>query len=60
MVWNPGPGEGGQKNAKTSTLLAFHPENTKPKTKNFFAISTRTLDECVEGLNSSLAQSPGE
>jgi len=40
--------------------LAFHPENTKPKTKNFFAISTRTLDECVEGLNSSLAQSPGE
>jgi len=60
MGWSPGSGEGGQKNAKTPPLLAFHPDNPKPKTKNFFSISTRRLDECVEGLNSSLAQSPGE
>ena len=58
IVWNPGPGEGGQINAKTPSRLAFHPEN--PNRKLFFLISTRRLDECAEGLNSSIAQSPGK
>jgi len=61
MGWGPGPGKGDQKNAKTPPLVAFPPENPKPKTKNvFFSISTRRLAESAEGLNSSLAQSPGE
>jgi len=35
--------------------------NPPPKTKNvFFSILTTRLVESVEGLNSSLAQSPGE
>jgi len=34
MGWGPGPGQGGQKNAKT--LVMFPPENAKPKTKKFF------------------------
>jgi len=47
----PGPGKGGQKNAKTSPLVTFPPANAKPKTKIFFAMSTRRLAESVEGLN---------
>jgi len=36
MGWGPGPGEGGQKNAKTPPLAALPPENPKPKAKKFF------------------------
>jgi len=36
MGWGPGPGKGDQKNAKTPPLVAFPPENPKPKTKNVF------------------------
>jgi len=37
------------------------PEIHPPKAKNvFFSMSTRRLAESVDGLDSSLAQSPGE
>jgi len=56
----PGPGKDGQNNTKTPLLLTFPPEKLKPKTKIFFLILTTRLAESVEGLTSSLAQSPGE
>jgi len=56
----PGPGKDGQNNAKTPLLVTFPPEKLKPKTKKFFLILTTRLAESVEGLNSTLAQSPGE
>jgi len=60
MGWDPGPDEGGQKNAKTPPLLEVPPENAKPKTKNvFFSILIR-LAESVDGLDNSLAQSASE
>ena len=45
---------------QTSLLMTFPPENLQPKTKKIFSILTTRLAESVEGLNSSLAQSPGE
>jgi len=36
MGWGLGPGKSGQKKSKKPTLVAFPPENPKPKTKNFF------------------------
>jgi len=60
MGWGPGPGKGGQKNAKTPPPVTFPPANAKPKTKIFFSMSTRTLAESVEGLNSSLALAAGD
>jgi len=56
----PGSGKDGQNNAKTPLLVTFPPEKFKPETKTFFSILTTRLAESVEGLNSSLAQSPGE
>jgi len=56
----PGPGKDDQNNAKTPLLVTFPPEKLKPKTKNSFLILTTKLAESVEGLNSSLAHSPGE
>jgi len=56
----PGPGKDGQNNAKTPLLVTLPPEKLKPKTKILFSILTTRLAESVEGLNSSLAQSPGE
>jgi len=58
--WGPGPGKGGQKNAKTPPLVTFPSANAKPKTKKFFSMSTRRLGESVEGLNSSLALAAGD
>jgi len=54
----PGPGKDGQNNPKTSLLVTFIPK--KHKTKIFFSILTTRLVESVKGLNSYLAQSPGE
>ena len=57
MGWGPGPGKGSQKHPH----LWRSPR--KPPTENkkcFFSILTTRLAESVEGLNSSLAQSPGE
>jgi len=56
----PGPGKDGQNNTKTLLLVSFPPEKFKPKTKIFYSILTIRLAESAEGLNSSLAQSPGE
>jgi len=56
----PGPGKDGQNNTKTPILVTFPPEKLKRKTKFFFLILTTKFAESVEGLNSSLAQSPGE
>jgi len=56
----PGPGKDGQNNAKTPLLVTFNPEKLKPKTKIFFLILATRLAESVEGLNNSLAQSPGD
>jgi len=42
-------------------LLWRHPRQTQTKTKKtFFSLSARRPAECVEGLDSSLAQSAGE
>jgi len=54
-------GAQGQVNVAKNTptpLVAFPPENPPPKTKIFFLVLTTRLAESVEGLNSSLAQSP--
>jgi len=56
----PEPGKDSQNNAKAPLVVTFHPEKPKPKTKIFFSILTTRLAESVEGLKSSLAQSPGE
>jgi len=40
-------------------LNTFPPKTPTENEKNFFSISTTRLAESVEGLNSSLAQSPG-
>jgi len=50
MGWGPGPGKGSQK----------HPLFWRSPRKNKFSLSTTRLGESAEGLNSSLAQSPGE
>jgi len=56
----PGPGKDGQNNAKIPLLVTFPPEILKPKMKKILFISSSRLAESVEGLNSSIAQSPGE
>jgi len=45
---------------KTPSLVTTPPEIPKTKTKNIFLICSLRLAESAEGLNSSLAQSPGE
>ena len=60
MGWGPGSGEGGQKNAKITHFWRSTQITPNRKRKIFFSILTRRPDECVEGLNSSLAHSPGE
>jgi len=56
----PEPGKDGQNNAKTPLLVTSPQKSSNPKRKIFFSILTTRLAESVEGLNSSLAQSPGE
>jgi len=57
MGWSPGPGKGSQKHLH---LWRSHPKTPTKHENFFFSISTRRLAESVEGLNSSLAQSPDE
>jgi len=53
--------QGQVKVAKNTPTCGVAPENPPAKTKNvFFSISTTRLAKSIEGLNSSLAQSPGE
>jgi len=61
LGWRPGPDKDGQNIAKTPLLVTFPPEKLKPESKNvFFSILTTRLPESVDGVNSSLTQSPGE
>ena len=54
-------GAQGQVNiVKNTPTCDVPPENPPPKTKIFFSILTTRLAESVDGLNSSLDQSPGE
>jgi len=59
MGWGPGPGKGSQKHPH---LWRSPPKTPHRKRKFFLFISTTRLAESVGvvGLNSSLAQSPGE
>jgi len=59
--------DGAQGQAKMDKITQKHPylwrstqKSSNSKRKNFFSILTTRLAESVEGLNSSLAQSPGE
>jgi len=57
MGGSPGPGKGCQKHLN---LWRSSTKNPHYKRKHFISISTTRLAESVEGLNSTLAQSPGE
>ena len=46
--------------SKTCLLCDVTFRNPPPKTKNVFSILTTRLAESEDGLDSSLAQSPGE
>ena len=52
--------QGQVKVGKNIPLVAFPPENPHQKRKKFVLILTTWFAESVEGLNSSLAQSPGD
>jgi len=52
--------QGQPKFPKHALIVMSPPENPTKTKKCFFSISTTRLAESVEGLNSSLAQSPGE
>ena len=54
--WGPGPGKCGQKKHPHLQRSSQQTENEK----RFFSILSRRLAESVDGLDSSLAQSPGE
>ena len=60
LGWRPGPGKVGQKKPKTPPLVTSSLEIPKSKTRNVFFGCSLRLAESVEGLNCSLAQSPGE
>jgi len=56
MGWGPGPA----KISKTCPLCDVTSRNPHRKRKTFFSIFTTRLAESVDGLDSSLAQPPGE
>ena len=58
--WGPGPGKGGQKKTKYPHLQRTPTEPETDNEKRFLSISSRRLVESVDGLDSSIAQSPGE
>jgi len=58
MCWGPGPAEGTF--PKTCPLCDVTFRIPPTETENCFLILTTRLAESIEGLNSSLAQSPGE
>ena len=55
MGWGPDKGS-----PKHPHLWRSHRKTPTENEKSFFSISTTRLSESVEGLNSSLAQLPGE
>jgi len=56
----PGAGQRWPKFPKHALFVTSPPENPTETEKIIFSILTKRLAESVEGLNSSLAQSPGE
>jgi len=52
--------QGQEKVSKNTPTCGVPPRKPPKKTNHFFPISTTRLAKSVEGLNSSLAQSPGE
>jgi len=60
MGWGPGPAKGGQNFENMPSLWRHLQKTLTENEKRFFSISTRRRAESVEGLNSSLAQLPGE
>jgi len=60
MCWSPGSGKVGQKSQNTPTCSGLPSEPQTENEKRFISISRRRLAESVDGLDSSLAQSPGE
>jgi len=60
MGWGPGLAKGGQ-NFQNMVLHDVTSRNAPTENKKrFFSILTTRLAESVDGLNSSVAQSPGE
>ena len=60
MGWGPGPDKGGQNLQNTPSLWRHLQKSPHRKRKTFFSILNRRLAESVDGLDNSLAQSPGE
>jgi len=58
MGWGPGPAKSGQI-PKHAFFVTSRPETPTKNEKRFFSIFTTRLAQCVDGLDSSLAQSPG-
>ena len=60
MGWGPGPAKGGQNFQNMPSLWRHLQKSPTENEKRFFSILTTRLAESVDGLDSSLAQSPGE
>jgi len=46
LDWRPGPGQVGNKNAKSPLLVTFPQENPKPKTEFFFSRNYKSCRIC--------------
>ena len=60
MRWGPGPTKGGQNFQNMPSLWRHLQKSLTENEKRFYSILTKRLAESVDGLDSSLAQSPGE
>jgi len=60
LGWHQGSGKVGQKKQQNASTCDVIPRNPQSKTENVFFVCSLRLAESVEGLNSSLAQSPGK
>jgi len=60
MRWGPGPTKGGQNLQNVPSLWRHLQKSLTENEKRFYSILTKRLAESVDGLDSSLAQSPGE
>ena len=60
MGWGPGPAKGGQNFQNMPSLWRRLQKSPHRKRITFFSILTTRLAESVDGLDSSLAHSPGE
>jgi len=60
MAGGPGPAKGSQNFQNMPSLWRHLQKSPHRKRKTFFSILTTRLAESVDGLDNSLAQSPGE